>query len=91
MEETGVPGENHRPAASHWQTLSGIFGSDDFILCLAKINMSIKCYSNTLPGVLLIRHLYHFQEDKVMVYTCTPHQQRFNIMTYNLHSEDKIS
>ena len=22
MEETGVPGENHRPAASHWQTLS---------------------------------------------------------------------
>jgi hypothetical protein len=22
MEETGVPGENHRPAASHLQTLS---------------------------------------------------------------------
>ena len=22
MEETGVPGENHRPAATHWQTLS---------------------------------------------------------------------
>jgi hypothetical protein len=22
VEETGVPGENHRPAASHWQTLS---------------------------------------------------------------------
>jgi len=22
MEKTGVPGENHRPAASHWQTLS---------------------------------------------------------------------
>ena len=22
MEETGVPGENHRPAASHCQTLS---------------------------------------------------------------------
>jgi hypothetical protein len=22
MEETGVPGENHRPAASHRQTLS---------------------------------------------------------------------
>jgi len=21
-EETGVPGENHRPAASHWQTVS---------------------------------------------------------------------
>jgi hypothetical protein len=22
VEETGVPGENHQPAASHWQTLS---------------------------------------------------------------------
>jgi len=22
VEETGVPGENHRPAANHWQTLS---------------------------------------------------------------------
>jgi len=22
LEETGVPGENHQPAASHWQTLS---------------------------------------------------------------------
>ena len=22
VQETGVPGENHRPAASHWQTLS---------------------------------------------------------------------
>jgi len=22
VEETGIPGENHRPAANHWQTLS---------------------------------------------------------------------
>jgi hypothetical protein len=22
VEDTGVPGENHRPTASHWQTLS---------------------------------------------------------------------
>jgi hypothetical protein len=22
MEETGVPGQNHRPAASYWQTVS---------------------------------------------------------------------
>jgi hypothetical protein len=22
VKETGVPGENHQPAASHWQTLS---------------------------------------------------------------------
>jgi hypothetical protein len=24
LEETGVPGENHRPEASHWQTLTHI-------------------------------------------------------------------
>ena len=27
MEETGPPGENHRPVASHWQTLSYNFAS----------------------------------------------------------------
>jgi hypothetical protein len=29
VEETGVPGENHQPVASHWQTLSQ--DSQDFI------------------------------------------------------------
>jgi len=24
VEETGVPGKNHRPAASHWQTFSNV-------------------------------------------------------------------
>jgi len=28
VEETGVPGENHRPAASEWQTLSHNFVSN---------------------------------------------------------------
>jgi hypothetical protein len=27
LEETKVPGENHRPVASHWQTLSHIVSS----------------------------------------------------------------
>jgi len=27
VEETGVPGEYHRPVASHWQTLSHNVGS----------------------------------------------------------------
>ena len=32
MEETGVPGENHQPAASHWQTLSHNVVSSTFWL-----------------------------------------------------------
>ena len=31
MEETGVPGENHRPVASHWQTLSLLTWSQTLI------------------------------------------------------------
>jgi len=29
VEESGVPGENHRPDASHWKTLSHYVVSDD--------------------------------------------------------------
>jgi hypothetical protein len=37
VEEIGVPGENHRPAASHWQTLSHIIEiTKEFLL---KIKM----------------------------------------------------
>jgi hypothetical protein len=39
VEESGEPGENHRPAASHWQTLSHnvvssthIFSGDMYLL-----------------------------------------------------------
>ena len=32
MDETGVPGENHRPAVSHWQTLSHNVVSSTFCL-----------------------------------------------------------
>jgi len=32
VEETGVPGENHRPVASHWQTLShNVFFNENII------------------------------------------------------------
>jgi hypothetical protein len=31
VEETGVSGENHRPAAIHWQTLSHIFMMDSIL------------------------------------------------------------
>jgi hypothetical protein len=33
VEETGVPGENHRPVASHWQTLS-----HNVVSCTARMN-----------------------------------------------------
>ena len=35
VEETGVPGENHRPVASHWKKLS------DFILKLYVCTLSL--------------------------------------------------
>jgi hypothetical protein len=33
VKETGVPGENHRPATSHWQTLSHNIVSSTPRLC----------------------------------------------------------
>ena len=47
VEETGVPGENHRPATSHWQTLS-------HNVVLSKLRLSgIQTHVN---GVNLIRY-----------------------------------
>jgi hypothetical protein len=47
VEETGVSGENHRPAASHWQTLSHIFMSGirthNFIMELHHIYSRKQC------------------------------------------------
>ena len=34
VEETGVTGENHRPAASHWQTLSHLSGIRTHIIVM---------------------------------------------------------
>jgi hypothetical protein len=33
MEENGVPGENNRPAVSHWQTLS-----HDVVSCILRLS-----------------------------------------------------
>ena len=41
LEETGVSGENHRPVASHWQTLSHNVGSSTRRLCgVRTLNVS---------------------------------------------------
>ena len=44
VEETGVPGENHRPVVSHWQTLSHNV--------VSSTPRQERVYSNTL--------FYHF-------------------------------
>ena len=42
VEETGVRGENHRPAASHWQTLShNVVSSIPRQECIRTQNVSI--------------------------------------------------
>jgi hypothetical protein len=43
VEETEVPGENHRPAASHWQTLK-----ENTMLLHAKVLIYKKNLKSTL-------------------------------------------
>jgi hypothetical protein len=45
VEETGVPEENHRPAASHWQTLS--HNRKWTILSWYKCSVKIDNFQNT--------------------------------------------
>jgi hypothetical protein len=51
MEETGIPGENHRPVANHWTVVfSGYSGSllsgsesvQVFIVCLYSICIAVE-------------------------------------------------
>jgi hypothetical protein len=60
VEETGVPGENHRPAANHWQTFSHNAllrrGRNKFfnnLKQLLNIYLLIICLLNCLPLPLL--------------------------------------
>jgi hypothetical protein len=46
VEEIEVPGENHRPAASHWQTLS--HNIVHLALSAIRFNIIIGIYSSTL-------------------------------------------
>jgi hypothetical protein len=44
VEETGVPGENHWPVASHWQTLShNVAHIEDTQTCFVTLNEVLKC------------------------------------------------
>jgi hypothetical protein len=52
VEETGVPRKNHRPAASHWQTLSHNVGWSNLVMSgirprnlrLGEIYIDVYCH-----------------------------------------------
>jgi hypothetical protein len=48
VEETGVPRENHRPVASHWQTLSHnvISSTPRQLLVVIGTYCTVSCKSN---------------------------------------------
>jgi hypothetical protein len=52
VEETGVPGENQRPVASHWQT-----SSDNFVSSTPRHDFTGSCKSNyhESPSPFLIK------------------------------------
>ena len=41
VEETRVPGENHRPVASHWQKTFGLYSK---IVCLHIVFIRVICF-----------------------------------------------
>ena len=50
MEEAGVPGENHRPAASNWQTLSHISASQTHPVIFANAPSEIRTHPVVVKG-----------------------------------------
>ena len=48
VEETSLPGENHRPAVSHWQTLSHKVVSSTPLLCVLSQEIKFEMRMNDL-------------------------------------------
>ena len=72
VEENGVPGENHRPASSHWQTLSHNIVSSTSRLSEVRTQMlvvictdnkgSCKSHHHAITtGIFLNRNMYKWQ------------------------------
>ena len=59
MEETGVPGENHRPTASHWQNLShNVISSTPQLTGIRIHNVSGDMHwLHTIPTTTAANHL----------------------------------
>jgi hypothetical protein len=48
VDETGVPGENHRPVASHWQTLShNVVSSTPRLSALYRTHGTRRLYTSS--------------------------------------------
>ena len=55
MEETGVPGETHRPVASHWQTLShNVIHISLIEIRTTSVVMSIHCIDSCISNCHMI-------------------------------------
>ena len=68
VEETGVPGENHRPAVSHWQTLSQNVVSTP--TAPIKITILLRTW-NTTKWNTIFRHNFCCLWTLYLVITCT--------------------
>ena len=56
VEETGLPGENHRPVASHWQTLSHIVVSSTPLLSGIRTHNLVVVGTNYIGCCTFIYH-----------------------------------
>ena len=79
MEETGRPGENHRPVASHRQTLSPYI----YVVLYQCTNMLFLC----ICGKLLHDHILSLRGD-ILVHTEVPVLSRiFSGHVYDEYSQ----
>jgi hypothetical protein len=78
MEETGVPGENHRPVTSHWQTLSHIVVSStphlsgiwthNFSLCLYRQGYWVKGLQTKSCLIFCGRKVQYWRKTNIMLW-----------------------
>jgi hypothetical protein len=61
VEETGVPRENHRPVASHWQALSHNVVSSTPRLCNINPKSSTKTTQNHILPIIIDKSRRQFK------------------------------
>ena len=63
MEETGEPGENHRPVASHWQTYSWFELTTSVVICTDCISSCKSNYHKITVACPLLLYIKRSDED----------------------------